>query len=97
MVAGILAALFLYPLLYYYLLILQDLIPGRDQKFITYTNHSGFFKWTPVVFILQLLLGFIFGRIYCSTLCPAGVLQDIITVYIVSARKRKKEPAVIVS
>ena len=30
-----------------------------------------------VVFILLLLLTFLLGRIYCSTICPLGIFQDI--------------------
>jgi ferredoxin len=39
-----------------------------------------FFSLISIVgagFILILLLTFIFGRVYCSSLCPLGVLQDI--------------------
>ena len=32
------------------------------------------------VVVLLVLLTFIFGRIYCSVVCPLGVFQDIISV-----------------
>lgn len=35
-------------------------------------NHSFF-----IILFLLVLLTFLFGRIYCSTLCPFGTLQDI--------------------
>ncbi|MCC8134375.1 MAG: 4Fe-4S dicluster domain-containing protein [Tannerellaceae bacterium] len=41
------------------------------------------------LFILQLVLGLVFGRIYCSTLCPAGVLQDIINHLFCIGKKKK--------
>lgn len=33
---------------------------------------------TSIGFILILLLTLLFGRVYCSTLCPLGILQDFI-------------------
>jgi polyferredoxin len=29
-------------------------------------------------FVLVLVLTFLGGRIYCSTICPLGILQDVI-------------------
>jgi ferredoxin len=39
-------------------------------------------------FIVIVLLTVLFGRIYCSTLCPLGILQDVIGF--VARRKRKR-------
>lgn len=40
--------------------------------------------------VFQLLLALIFGRIYCSVICPAGVLQDIINRLYCIGKKKKK-------
>lgn len=40
--------------------------------------------------IFQVLLALIFGRIYCSVICPAGVLQDIINRLFCIGKKKKK-------
>lgn len=40
-----------------------------------------------VIIILLLLLTILFGRVYCSVICPLGILQDIISKI---AGKRKK-------
>ena len=40
-------------------------------------------------FIVMLLLTFLFGRIYCSTVCPLGILQDVVS-YISRKLKKKK-------
>ena len=42
------------------------------------------------IVIFQLLLALIFGRIYCSTICPAGVFQDIINRLFIIGKKKKK-------
>lgn len=42
------------------------------------------------VIVLQLLLALVFGRIYCSVICPAGILQDIINRLFCIGKKKKK-------
>ena len=51
------------------------------------------------VVVLLVLLTFIFGRIYCSVICPLGVFQDIVSwiscvsgYYIMDGRKAEEEP-----
>lgn len=41
------------------------------------------------VILLLVLLTWVFGRIYCSVICPLGVLQDVIS-WISGRRKKKK-------
>ena len=41
-------------------------------------------------FIIVLLLTILFGRIYCSTLCPLGVFQDIFNFVAGKFKKRKQ-------
>lgn len=40
-------------------------------------------------FIFVLLLTLLFGRVYCSTVCPLGTLQDIVTYFSRKFRKKK--------
>ena len=39
--------------------------------------------------VFQFLLALVFGRIYCSTICPAGVFQDIINRLFCIGKKKK--------
>lgn len=41
-------------------------------------------------FIIVTLLTLLFGRVYCSTICPLGILQDIISWIARKFRKKKK-------
>ena len=41
-------------------------------------------------FVIVTVLSFLFGRIYCSTICPLGTLQDIITWLGLKFSKRKR-------
>jgi len=47
---------------------------------------SGFF----IALILQVVLVLIFGRIYCSVLCPLGILQDLINRMFSFKKKKAK-------
>jgi len=40
-------------------------------------------------FIVVLIITFLFGRIYCSSICPLGTLQDIITRIALFLNKKK--------
>jgi ferredoxin len=53
-------------------------------KFITLTSL------TASGFVIILLLTILFGRVYCSSICPLGVLQDIINFISKKIEKKKK-------
>jgi ferredoxin len=40
-------------------------------------------------FIVVILLTLLFGRVYCSTVCPLGIIQDVITFFSRKFRKKK--------
>ena len=42
-----------------------------------------------VVIVGLALLTFIFGRIYCSVICPLGILQDLFGWLVKKARKNR--------
>ncbi len=42
-------------------------------------------------FVLVILLTLLFGRVYCSSICPMGTLQDMITALSRQFRKRKTQ------
>lgn len=41
------------------------------------------------IIVLLILLTFVFGRVYCSVICPMGVFQDVIS-WLSGQRKKKK-------
>ena len=43
-------------------------------------------------FIVIVILTVLFGRVYCSTLCPLGTLQDVIGFVARKKRKRRDFP-----
>lgn len=43
------------------------------------------------IIVLLVLLTFVFGRVYCSVICPLGIFQDVVSW--LSARRMKKDTA----
>jgi len=85
----ILAILFFTPFLLYFILPTHKLpvflhAIGHIQLFPAILN--GMFILVFFIVIITLF----FGRIYCSVLCPAGVLQDIINRLFCIGKKKKK-------
>ncbi len=52
------------------------LYPEFTPSIIKFSTHPGF---AACGFILVLILTILFGRIYCSFICPLGTLQDLIS------------------
>lgn len=52
----------------------------------------GVFTGSAIVFITLLLLTIFFGRVYCSTICPLGVFQDVTsrTARLFKTKKQKR-------
>ena len=74
-------------------LIPEDLITGIIYlqfvpsllKFINVTSLS------ILGFIIVILLTLLFGRVYCSTVCPLGIMQDVLSWIARKFRKKKKK------
>ena len=85
----ILAILFFTPFLLFFILPSNKLpvslhTIGHIQLLPAILN--GMFIWVSILVLITLF----FGRIYCSVLCPAGVLQDIINRLYCIGKKKKK-------
>ena len=44
-------------------------------------NFVGLVSVSAAGFLVVLVLTFLFGRVYCSTLCPLGILQDVFSFF----------------
>lgn len=49
------------------------------------------FSWIAVGFIAIFILTLLFGRVYCSTICPLGILQDVISFLRLKLNRKKKK------
>ncbi len=65
---------------------IKNLIPPAWFKSILYfqfipsvLNYINIFSVTATGFFLVIVLTLLFGRIYCSSICPLGTIQDVIS------------------
>ncbi len=49
-------------------------------------------SWLSAGFVPVMLLTLLAGRIYCSTLCPLGILQDLILFFSRKVKRRRMHP-----
>ncbi len=85
----ILAVLFFVPILLYFI-DFAGIIPDSLHVLLHLQLVPAVLGGFAGLLILQLLLAFLLGRIYCSVICPAGVLQDIINRIYCTGKKKKK-------
>ena len=73
----LLALLFFAPILLFFV-DFADLFPHRTHDMLHAQITPAILVGSTAAILFHLLIVVLFGRIYCSTICPAGVLQDII-------------------
>ena len=83
------AFLFFLPILIFFLDFTGKL-PNQFHQFLSIQWIPALLSLNFVVLGLLLLLSLFFGRIYCSTICPLGVLQDINSWKTRLFRKKRK-------
>ncbi len=73
-----------------------NLIPAASYKYFLYLQFiPSILKFINIYsvgaagFLFVIVLTFLFGRVYCSTICPLGILQDLISR--VSKKLNKKK------
>ncbi len=74
----------------------KNLIPAAADKYLLYfqfipslLKFINIYSISAAGFIIIIALTFLYGRVYCSTICPLGVLQDFISRF--SKRLNKKK------
>ncbi|MFC1733337.1 4Fe-4S binding protein [candidate division KSB1 bacterium] len=75
----------------------RNLFPVISINILNYLQFvPSVFKFINVLgfaatgFIIVLLFTYLFGRVYCSFLCPLGILQDLVSRFSKWAHKKKK-------
>lgn len=69
----------------------RGLIPAYWSKVLHIQLFPAILAGMLGIVIVQLALALLFGRIYCSSICPTGILQDIINrIYCIGKKKGSK-------
>ncbi len=53
-------------------------------------NFLNVFSLAAIGFLVVIIISILFGRVYCSTICPLGTLQDTVAYISKKIRKKKK-------
>ncbi|WP_099465625.1 4Fe-4S dicluster domain-containing protein [Parabacteroides provencensis] len=84
----LLSILFFVPIFLFFI-DFAGILPDKTGKLLHIQLIPAILSGMGGIVILQLILALIFGRIYCSTICPAGILQDIINrIYCIGKKKK---------
>ena len=84
----LLALLFFIPILLFFV-DFADLLPDQTHVWLQVQIMPALLGSMWIALIVQLLLSVVIGRLYCSTVCPAGVLQDLINWIYGKCRTKK--------
>ena len=85
----LLAILFFVPIFLYFV-DFANLLPESLHNLLHIQLVPAILAGIIWILIAQFLLVLVFGRIYCSVICPAGVLQDIINrIYCIGKKKKR--------
>ena len=85
----LLALLFFIPILVFFV-DFADLLPDQTHVLLQAQIMPILLGSMWIALIVHLLLTLVIGRLYCSTVCPAGVLQDVINWIYGKCRTKKK-------
>lgn len=86
----VLSVLFFLPILLF-IIDFTGKLPLDLHKLLTIQWIPALLSLNLVVLGILLILSLFFGRIYCSTICPLGVFQDVLTWKSRLFRKKKKK------
>lgn len=84
----LLAILFFVPILLYFV-DFSHKMPEKTSALLHLQILPAILSGMVGILVLQFVLVLLFGRIYCSAICPAGVLQDVINRIFCIGKKKK--------
>lgn len=84
-----LAILFFAPILFFFVDFAAKM-PPQTHALLHLQIVPALLSGATGIIVLQLAIVLVFGRIYCSSICPAGILQDLINRLFCIGKKKKK-------
>lgn len=80
----------LFALITFYFLDFAGILPNGFHRLAHIQFIPALLSLSIGILVVLIALTLLFGRIYCSTICPMGILQDLIARLSKSTRKKKK-------
>lgn len=88
--ARILVSVVFFGLITFYFLDFAEILPNSFHRLAYMQFVPALVSLSFITLAVLILLTLIFGRIYCSTICPMGIFQDIVTWISKKTAKKKK-------
>lgn len=88
----IVLSLILFSLITFYFLDFADLMPHKFHALMQWQMVPAMLALNLVVLILIVIITLLFGRVYCSSLCPMGIFQDIADWIAKRFNRKKRYP-----
>ena len=86
---GISALLFV--LISFFFLDFAEILPNSFHRLAHLQFIPAILSLSIGILLFLIVLTLLFGRVYCSTICPMGILQDVIARISKSTGKKKKK------
>lgn len=83
-------AVLMFTVILFYFLDFVGVLPQAFPNLARIQFVPALLSGTFIVFGLLLLLTFLFGRVYCSVICPLGILQDVVAWFARRINRKKR-------
>lgn len=83
-------AVLMFTVILFYFLDFVGVLPQAFPNLARIQFVPALLSGTFIVFGLLLLLTFLFGRVYCSVICPLGILQDVVAWFACRINRKKR-------
>lgn len=86
----IVISVLLFALITFYFIDFAEVLPNSFHRLAHIQFIPALISLSVGILLLLIILTLLFGRIYCSTICPMGILQDVVARISKSVGKKKK-------
>lgn len=88
--ARILLSVVFFGLITFYFLDFAEILPNSFHRLAHVQFVPALVSLSFITLVVLILITLFLGRIYCSTVCPMGIFQDIVTWISKKTTKKKK-------
>lgn len=88
--ARIILSVVIFGLITFYFLDFAEILPNSFHRLAHIQFVPALMSLSFIILAVLILITLLLGRIYCSTICPMGIFQDIVT-WISKKTAKKKE------
>lgn len=86
----IVLSVLLFALITFYFIDFAGILPNSFHRLAHIQFIPALISFSVGILLFLIVLTLLFGRVYCSTICPMGILQDVVARISKSTGKKKK-------